>query len=491
MSKGIITTYVLVFGAVFLILLSGLLGFILLQSRQSAQSLALQKALHVAEAGIDYYKWCLNNGIQDSCQTEKDYLDPAGVPVGRFSLQVESTLACGQAIQRKIISTGWVNNFPSVKRKISVTYARESVATFSYILNNNVWIGSDHEIRGPYHSNGGVRMDGENKSLVSSGQVEWTCTDSFNCSPCPVSAGCRLQGTSCICPGVFTTANGNEDLFDFPVTPFDFAGITVDLAGIKNLTKNQGQGLYFGPSGQYGYHILFNDDGSMDVWMVDSVNMIDDVCTVVDFKVICDNNACVPECPKCQNGRCVVQDPVIDHETYLGQYVVPGECGAIFFEDNLWVGDMNEESKIKGKVTVVSADLINPSGKTDVWLQGSINYTTLDGSDGLSIIAQHNNLIGLYSPDQMELRGIFIAQNGYFGRNYYPCPTYAPYCLRSKLEIIGSVVSDGRVGTQWGSGASGYLVRESYFDPKLIHNPPVFVPNIEPDFKIVNWQEVK
>jgi len=108
-----------------------------------------------------------------------------------------------------------------------------------------------------------------------------------------------------------------------------------------------------------------------------------------------------------------------------------------------------------------------------------------------TFIAQHNNLIGLYSPDQMELRGIFIAQNGYFGRNYYPCPTYAPYCLRSKLEITGSVVSDGRVGTQWGSGISGYLIRESYFDPKLIHNPPVFVPNIEQDFKIVDWKEVK
>jgi hypothetical protein len=86
----------------------------------------------------------------------------------------------------------------------------------------------------------------------------------------------------------------------------------------------------------------------------------------------------------------------------------------------------------------------------------------------------------------MELRGIFIAQKGRFSRNHYPGN------IRDELEIYGSVISNGRVGTQWVSGSqviSGYLKRESYFDSNLVYNPPPFVPYITPDFKIVKWEE--
>ena len=520
-SKGVIITYVLVFGTAFLILMGGLLNFILYQLKLSQQRVAWNESLDIAEAGINYYRWCINNEIESQCQTEKDYYDPAGNLIGHFSIQIDITTACEQTIQREIISTGWTNKFPDIKRKINVLYARESVARYSYIIKENVWIGADHEIRGLYHSNGGIRMDGENQSLVTSAKENWTCTSSFGCcnwryfgSPyytsgwdcsqnCPTSCVVNATGTiliddipikdECVCPGVFTTTtNSDPNLFSFPEVPFNFAGITVDLAKIKGLVQ-EGKGLYFEPSGEKGYHITLKEDRSIDVWKVTGVNMIGNICTVVNSKILCDDDICQPECPKCQGEKCIVEDPVINNESPLGNYPIPGDCGVIFFEDNLWVGNISQESKIKGKITIVSADLINPGGKTDVWLQGNINYTVFDGSDSLSIIAQHNNLIGLYSPDQMELRGIFIAQNGYFGRNYYPCQYYSPYCKRSKLEITGSVVSNGRVGTQWTSGSqivSGYSQRESYFDSNLIYNPSPFVPYISPEFEIVKWEEL-
>lgn len=494
MNKGIITTYVLVFGAVFLILLSGLLGFILLQLRISAQKVAWNEALQIAEAGINYYRWCLNNEVESKCLLEKEYQDPAGNPLGKFSLEIDATSNCGIKTSQKIVSTGWTYRYPDIKRKIAVFYGRESAAKYSYILNSNVWVGADHEIRGPYHSNGGIRMDGENQSLVSSAQNEWICTDSFGCSPCPISAGCRVQGSNCICPGVFTTANGNTNLFSFPVPPFDFNAITVDLAQIKKLTKDENKGLYFGPSGAKGYRIVINEN-NLKVWKVLSTTMLDKICTVVGYKIICDGGTCEPECPECQAGKCVVKDPVIQTESsspiYDGQ--IPQDCGLIFFEDDLWVGKADVESKIKGKITIASADLIDPNKKTNVWLQGNIDYARKDGSDGLLLIAQHNNLIGLYSPNQMELRGIFVAQTGFFGRNHYPCAQYSPYCKRDKLEIYGSISSNGRVGTKWTSGgqvASGYLKRETYVDPYLLYNPPVFTPLIGSQYKIVSWQEL-
>ena len=471
-SKGIIITYTLVFGAIFLILISGLFGFILLQLRQSAQRAAWNEAIHIAEAGLNYYRWCLNNDIEDNCQTEKDYFDPAGNPVGKFSIQVSSTVSCGETIQSEIISTGWTTGFPEVERKIKVLYARPSIAKYSYILNDNVWIGLDHEIRGSYHSNGGIRMDGENQSSVTSAKENWICTSSFGCSSCPTAAGCQKQGSNCVCPGVFTTANGEKDLFSFPVPPFDFAGITADLAGIKSLTLPHPREYYWplsteiNPQGK-GYHLKFLDTGTFEVWIITQLG---------------GTWACHSPCDSSS-------DWYYDYFTIQNEYrygnpiSVNPDCSLIFFEDNLWV-----EGKVEGKVTVGSANLINPNLDTDIILPGDIEYADDDGSDGLALIGERNILIGPQSPSQMEIKGIFIAQKGHFGRNHYP------ENIKEKLEIYGSIVSNGRVGTQWVSGSqivSGYLKRESYFDSNLIYEPPYFVPYVTPDFLIINWEETK
>jgi len=463
-KKGIVVTYVLVFGLIFLILLGGLLTFILFQLRLSAQKVAWNESLHIAEAGVNYYQWCLNNEAEANCQLEKDYFDPAGNPIGRFSLNVNLTENCGQTIQRVITSTGWTEKYPEIKRKVRVLYARPSIAQYSYILNSNVWIGSDHEIRGPYHSNGGVRMDGENQSIVTSAKDKWICTSSFGCSSCPISAGCWLEGTDCYCPGVFTTTqNSNPDLFSFPIPPFDFAGITVDLAQMKS--SAQSSGIYLPPSINLnpqgkGYHIKFKNNGTFDVWIITNLS---------------------PTYAYSLEEGWHYDYFTITGETFYNNYSIPSVCSLIFVEDNLW-----PEGEVKGKVMIASADLINPNLDTNVILQGNIDYTTLDGSDGFSVIGEGNILIGPNSPDKMELRGIFIAQKGRFSRNHYPGN------IRDKLEIYGSIVSNGRVGTQWVSGSqivSGYLKRESYFDQNLIYNPPPFVPYLSPDFEIIDWSE--
>ncbi|MFH1841283.1 MAG: hypothetical protein ABH800_00705 [Candidatus Nealsonbacteria bacterium] len=472
-QKGIITTYVLVFGAIFLLLLSGLLGYILLQLKQSNQRLAWNESLHIAEAGIDYYNWCLNNEAEGNCLTEGDYFDAEGNSVGGFSLEIVSTTACGETIKREIISTGWTNKFPNTKRKIKVLYARVSVAEYAYLLNDSVWAGADREISGLYHSNGGIRMDGENQSLVTSAQEEWVCTSSFGCSSCPTGSGCRTEGSNCICPGVFTTTeNSREDLFEFPVPPFDFDGIIVDLASIKSITESFPQEKYWprstdiDPEGK-GYHVVFKNDGTFEVRIITSLGA---------------SWACHNYCSSSE-------DWYYDYFTINSEYQygasipIDSACSLVFFEDNLWV-----EGEVKGKITLASADLINPTEDTDVVLPGNINYTTLAGSDGLAVIGERNISIGPGSPNQMELRGIFIAQKGNFGRNMYW------WNIKEKLEVYGSIVSNGRVGTQWTSGSSivsGYQKRENYIDAELIYSPPPFIPYTEFDFKIINWEELE
>jgi len=472
--KGQITTYVLVFGAVFLLLLAGLLGFILLQLRMANQRVSWQQSLNIAEAGMNYYRWCLNNDATQNCNLEKEYEDASGNSVGKFQIQINTNSNCGLTISQRIISTGWTYKYPDIKRKVSVFYGRESVAKYSYILNSNVWVGNDHIIRGPYHSNGGVRFDGTNFSTVSSAQQNWVCTNSFGCGPQGVGYGyglcppeCQIISQQCVCPGVFsTTENSSRDLFSFPIPQFDFNAITADLAQIKNAALNSG-GIYLQPSKEInsqgkGWHLIFKNTGQVEARIITGLSSTYAYSEEEDWHY--DYFTITSESP---------------YQTFN----ILSSCSVIFVEDNLW-----PEGIIKGKVTVASANLIDPNKDTDVILQGNLDYTTADGSDGLTLIGERNVLIGPNSPDQMVLRGIFVAQKGRFSRNHYQGN------IKQSLKIYGSIVSNGRVGTQWinqgGHVISGYLERETYVDPYLLYEPPIFTPFISPEFKIVKWEEL-
>jgi len=467
LKKGVIISYILVFSFIFLMMLSGLLGFILIQLRQSTEKLAWNESLEVAEAGINYYRWCINNEAEDQCEMEKDYLDPSGILVGHFSLEINSKIACGATVQRNIVSTGWTAKFPSVKRKISAIYTRESIAKYSYILNNDVWVGADHQIRGPYQCNGGIRMDGSNQSSVSSAKNEWACNSSFGCSPCPTANGCHIDGSTCICPGVFTTtANPRQDLFNFPVPPFDFNGVTIDLAIIKDKADDYPQDKYWPPvttidAQGKGYHVKFKDNGTIEVWIITRLNSVYGYSLEENWHY----------------------DYFLIQNEYLYKTVsIDPSCSVYFFEDNLWV-----EGVVNGTVTMASANLIDANKDTDIVLPGNIDYVSLNNTDALGLIGERNILIGPQSPNNTILRGIFLAQKGRFSRNHYQNN------FRDSLVIYGSIISNGRVGTQWTSSGivvSGYYKRESYIDPNMIYQPPPYVPYLNPQFKMINWEEL-
>lgn len=454
-QKGSITTLALVFGSIFLMIFSGLSGFILLQLKQSRQKVAWHQALAIAEAGVSYYRWRLAHAPNDLSGTgEYSYSDPEGGVLGAYSLEIQGNQQCGQVNSIIITSTGWSNENPNVQRTVRVKYVQPTVADFAYLLNDNVWAGSDREIKGPYHSNGGIRMDGENKSLVTSAKETWTCTSSFGCSPAQTK------------PGIFTTANGNENLFSFPVPPFDFEGLTMDLAQIKSLTQ-AGQGVYLPPSGAKGYHVILKDNQSIDVYKITQLD------SIYAYN---------------QENGWHWEDSIIDSENFIGNYPILESCSLVFIEDHLWV-----EGKISGKLTLVSADLINPNLETNIWLQDNIEYTTKDGRDGLVLMAQNNNLIGLNVPDNLELHGVYIAQNGRFGRNHYSCSWYWPDCKKDYLEIFGSIISNGRVGTKWSSDSawiSGFEQRENIYDPQQSFLPPSFLPVISEEHQFKEWEEV-
>jgi hypothetical protein len=468
-SSGYITILVLVFAAVFITITSSLAGFIFVQKKLQLTKENREKAIQVAEAGLDYYKWFLSHypdDLQDGTGVagpyEHTYSDPEGGDIGAFSLQINGNQVCGSTSSIGITSTGWTNADPTYKRVVFGKYARPSVAEYAYIINSNVWAGSDRVITGRYHSNGGIKMDGNNKSTVSSAVEEWQCSGTFGCSPTQTK------------PGVFGDGEGSA-LWEFPVPPIDFEGITVDLSYMKE--RAQASGIYINPYGgnsdRGGYHLIFKSDGTFDLYRVTSTRYawsihIDDI-----------------------GGGWKRDYHTIDREMFMANYAIPSDCSLIFVESKVWL-----EGVVKGKVTVAAANVSNPNVDPDIIIQGDIDYTVLDGSDGLTAIAERSVLIPLIAPDDLDLRGIFIAQKGYFGRNLYPC-WYSPYDHRTSLETNGTIVSSGRVGTKWGySGGgcgagqwSGYLSRENSYDRNLATDPPPLTPYTSDDFRFVEWRE--
>lgn len=466
-EKGSLVILTLVFGGLFVMLSTSLAGYVLIQKKVQFSKENREKALQVAEAGLEYYKWRLahfpddlTDGTGSAGPYVHEYSDPEGGTVGEYALTVSGNSYCGELSSVQISSKGYTQSNPELSRTVYAKYARPSVAEFAYVINSNVWAGADRQIYGRYHSNGGIRMDGTNYSTVTSGVATWLCTTGFGCT-----------GSGQIKPGVFGAGTGNS-LWKFPVTTVDFAGITLDLATMKTAVQTGG-GILLAPKSQ-GYHLIFRPDGKVDVYEVRSTSYVWAYSEELGWH---------------RNYE------VINSERFLNTTVIPTTCPIVFAEDDIWI-----EGQIKGKVTVVSADVSSGSNDTRVILSNNLTYATGPGTDGVTVIAEDDVLVPLISPNNMVLNGVFIAQKGHFGRNYYTTTgsydvpnNLDAYVKQDTLTMNGTIVSNGRVGTQWscgGSYCSGYAERINSYDRKLATDPPPLTPHTGSDFIFVEWRDM-
>ncbi|GIW68802.1 MAG: hypothetical protein KatS3mg100_296 [Candidatus Parcubacteria bacterium] len=463
-ARGSMTLTGLVFGLLFIGIAASLAGFILTQADRERARGQYEAALRIAEAGIAYYRWRLAhfpNDLTDGTGApppyEHAYSDPETGVVGTFSLQISGQEFCGKLSSITITSTGWTAENPQLRRAVRVTLARPTVAEYSYLLNSNVWAGSDRQIYGPYHTNGGVRMDGTNHSTVTSAQETWWCTSSFGCS-----------GSGEWKTGVFGSGP-NSHLWQYPVASFDFNNITLDLASIRDAVQ-EGGGIYLAPQGK-GFHIVLQPDGSARISRVQAVDWVWAYDTETGWHQSFE---------------------IIRMETFLETRTIPAECPIIYAEGDVWL-----EGVVAGKVSVIAARPQDPAKDPTIYLAGNITYAENSTADGLAAVAEGNVLIPLLSPDLMTLRGVFIAQRGWFGRkHYHPAylsSAYDPYVFRDYLSVQGSVVSNGRVGTKWscgGSYCSGYNERVNAYDRQLAIHPPPLVPTVREETALIEWREV-
>lgn len=454
----------IVFGAIFLTVLGALASYSITQNKFQIADTGKVKALALAEAGIEYYRWHLahfptdlTNGTGNSSFTLTQD-DPEGGSAGTIAMSITPNQSCGQTQSIDISATGTTNDGSGESRTVVARYAQPTVAGYSYIVNDSVWAGSDRTINGPFHSNGGVRMDGTANSPVTSSLSTWQCTSDF---------GCTTTQTE---PGVFG-AGPNQTLWNYPTPQVDFNGIAANFSNLKSV--GQSAGLYFprystgsdnSSAYQKGYHLIFNSNGTVTVRRVTATTKL----TVQPLNP----------------ADSTVDRTVISNETALGTYAIPSGCGVIYMEDNTWI-----EGVIGQKVTVVVANVTDTGITPNALLPNNITYA--NSSAGLTVIAANDILITGDSPTDMTLNGVFVAEGGAFGRNYYGCPSsYEP---RGTLTLHGTTVSNKRTGTKWAGGCpggdAGYQTRIDSYDRTLASDPPPFTPSISTDYQFIDWKE--
>jgi len=453
-NSGSISILVLVTGLMFSLTIGGLVTIAGIQYNNSIRTDVFERALTVAQAGAEYYRWHLAHDpvdYTDGTGLPGPYVhpmrDPYGNTEGTFSLMITPPASGSSNVT--IESTGWLNSHPDIKRKIIARYGIPSLARFSFLHNANVWFGSGLTVQGKVMSNGGIRMDGANLSTISSAKATYTCGSETGCNPSQQRNGVWGSG-------------GPSNLWQYPVPAIDFASLNVDFNTMR--TSAQANGLYLGASGALGYHITFLSNGSYTVRRVTSAT------NQRGYSV--------------ENG-CENLNQLITASTTIGTYTI-AQRPLIFAEDHLWVDGI-----VHGKVTVVAARFPLNVNFMNIWIRNNLTYISKDGHSNLGLFAQNNIYFAKDIPNNFEINGALLASAGRIIRhhyNYSGCSSFSN-AVRNSLTIYGSIISNQKSYWNFGTGpSSGFVTRTITYDANLYFDSPPYFPT-QGEYEFISWTE--
>ncbi len=439
------------------------------------QQEAKHEALYIAEAGINYYVWHLAHNPDDFYDgTGIDPGDP-GEPYGPYQhlytapssgrsgvFELEITPPPTGSTIVTIKSTGWLNEYPNIKRSITVKYGIPSLAQYSFLTNTDVWFSNNEQVRGKLHSNGGIRMDGTNDSLVTSALTTYICQPEHGCSQSNCASPCSWTAAGCECPGVWGSGP-NSNLWNYPVPAIDFNTITLDISQMK--TEAQTNGIYLPPTNgnEYGYHIKFLANGTFDVYTINSLK------------------SPLAQLNEAGTGFVYLREE-INTETFDNNYSIPAN-GLIFAEDDVWVDGI-----VNGRATLIAARLPdNPNQRKSIIINDNLEYLARDGNNVLGLIAQQDIKVPKHAPTNLTIDAILLAQNGRCFRNYYLL-----HKIGNNIEIYGSIITNKLWTWSWVNNFNtvidGYLNTTSIYDSNVIFSPPPFFPNTG-EYDFISWEE--
>ncbi len=443
-NRGSMLLFVMVFGAIsFTLLVSGIVGYAILENSASTHKQNREMAFQIAEAGVSYYRWHLAHNKTDYTDGTgqpgpyvREYQDKDGNVIGRYSLIITPPLSGSTVVT--IESTGWLDSQPGSRRIIRARVGFPALTDYAFLTNGDVWIGDDEVIHGKLHANSGIRFDGTGDAPITSAVPTYLCKAHIGCGNTEE-------------PGIWGSG-GPQSYWSFPVPAKDFSAITDKLDEVYD-GANAAGGIYLTSSGKQGWRLQFRDDGKINIYKVNSTN--------------------------CYNGKDVGDNKFysfcVDIKT-LGTatvYDMPTN-GYIYVEDTVWV-----DGVVNGRATVGTK-----VGKSII-INDNLTYLAKDGNHSLGLMAEQNVLIPHNSPDNLEINGVILAQNGAAKRYFYSGDT------KNSLTVYGSIISGGLWTWSWVSGGgsvvSGYEHTNSTYDANLTYGPPPGFP-VGSEYNLISWE---
>jgi len=476
-QSGMVLVIAIVITSLFLVAASGLTGISLLQIKLNQQQLAKHQALHLAEAGINYYRWHLahvQNDFMDGTGTDPggggapygpynhSYSSPDGTVTGHFELEITPPAVGSTIIIMK--STGWLDSNPNIKRSIKVRYGIPSLARYSILSNTDIRFGSGAVINGEVHSNGGIKMDGSNDSLITSARTTWVCGTLFGCDSSNCNSPCVWASSQCTCPGVAGGGSGTA-LWNWPVLSISYNSFTNILSTMRDDAIADGS-RYRASGSTVGYRIIFNNNGTYTIRNVTSLQ--------ANVSQWSDNWSA----PSWVNYR-----EEYNANSLVGTYNAPAH-GVIFIEDgNAWI-----EGTVKGRYTVAVGSFPDQQANStrNIIINHDITYLAKDGTNSLGLIAQKDIRVPRYAHDDLEINAIMLAQ---WGKVFYN--NYQTNELKNTITVYGGTITNQGRAWGWSSGATvndGFQNQVLTYDSSATFSPPPSFPTTG-EYTLISWEE--
>jgi hypothetical protein len=474
-DKGAVMTLVLVFSSIFTLILSGFLGYILIQYKYSRRIVAKEQSFHIAESGLEYYRWYLAHALEGLSPLEEaqfwadgntigypesylgDFKDQFGTIIGHFQIEITPPLPGGNSILIK--STGWTDDYPNMTRIVQTRRKKPSWGEYVILINHRAFLPEGMSVKGKAHSNEDLRVDGVIYNLA-------TASDTTH--PDPVTKE-EVE------PGVWTTKEpasvflgGQED----GVPIIDFNALISQMDIMKNIT--QGTDYYLPPPEKYcwpsdwfclieswnpsGYIIEFKSNSTVDIYKTSGFAFF-------GFSL-----------------------PLFTGSELLGNY--PWPAGRLIFsEATVWVkGQVGPNQITVGAANLSGADLPGYNNLTDIIIKDDIEYQHKESVVGL--IAQDNIMIDRDAGDpDLEVDAALVAKEGQVGREDFGDHL-------GVLTINGSIAANylGEFGDKYcfwiWCWAGGFDNVNLNYDNNLLYSPPPYFPTKE-DYQTDMWEEVE
>lgn len=477
-QSGFTLVYTAIIIFVFSLVLLAALQYAAMEMRVLRSTTNREQAFQIAEAGVDYYQWHLAHFQSDfwdgnASTTPGPYIHPyvdvdTSQTIGTYELTITPPPLGSTVVTVK--SVGYTNANPDIKRTVTVKYGIPSLAIYSFLSNEWIWIGPSEHVSGEMHSNGGIRFDGTGNAPISTPMATYTCPTYSGCSPAQTK------------PGIWGSANAATQTFwQFPpstlVPNIDFAAMTADLNNLKTAAQADGSPAYLPPSNKYGYSLMFNNNGTVNIYIVK--RLLAPPAKAWDV-----------------NGNAITNS--IDYDPsqlqlLYNQAPLPVH-GVFYVEDKVWV-----EGMLNGKVTVVAAKLpydsncrtnINACTAPSIYIANNICYTQCgnnrDTTSVLGLFSQQSIIPTYNAPTNLEIDGAMIAQNGNIQVYQYNNGTN----IKNSITVFGSLGSYGLWTWTYVSGnnvVSGFRNTYTNYDANLLYGPPPSFPLSSGGYEQLNW----